>query len=85
MGFPKGFKNAKIAVWEHLELKIFFAAQPWWVAFQQTVIDLQNIQIYIFCLFHPLKDLTGCFQRKQRSIWQDMITLLHVIFKSDTC
>ena len=27
------FKNAKIAVLEHLELNIFFAAQPWWVAF----------------------------------------------------
>ena len=24
--FPKGFKNAKIVVLEHLELKIFFAA-----------------------------------------------------------
>ena len=28
-GFPKGFKNAKITVLEHLELKTFFTAQPW--------------------------------------------------------
>ena len=29
-GFPKCFKNAKIAVLEFLELKMFFTAQPWW-------------------------------------------------------
>ena len=33
-GFPKDFKNTKIAVLKHLELKIFFAAQPWWSAFK---------------------------------------------------
>ena len=33
-GFPKGFKNDNIAVLEHLELKILFAAQPWLTAFK---------------------------------------------------
>ena len=42
MGFPKGFKNTEIAVLEHLELKIFFATQPWWTAFKQAIIDLKK-------------------------------------------
>ena len=51
----KGLGNAKIAVLELLELKISFAPpQPWRVVFKQAVIDLENIQIYIFPLFRPL-------------------------------
>ena len=52
--FQRASKMLKTAVLEHLELKIFFAAHPWWVAFKKAIIDLKNIPIYIFPLFRPL-------------------------------
>ena len=51
--FKVGTKNAEIAVLEQLEPKIFFAIQPWWVAFKEPV-DYKNVQLTKFSLFSPL-------------------------------
>ena len=70
LGFSKGFKNVKIAVVEHLELKMFFAAQRCWAAFKWAVIDLKILSLGE-CIFsdnmlrnwafkHPYM---GCFVR----------------------
>ena len=49
-----GTKNAEIGVLEQLEPKIFFATQPWWVAFKEPV-NYKNAQLTKFSLFPPLK------------------------------
>ena len=48
-----GPKNAEIAVLELPELKMFFATQPWWVAFKEPV-DYKNVRLTTFSLFSPL-------------------------------
>ena len=47
-------KNAKIAVLEQLEPKIFLATQPWWVAFKEPV-EYKNVWMTKFSQFLPLE------------------------------
>ena len=63
-GFPKGIKIAKIAALEYLKLAVFFAAQLRWVAFKKAVINLDNVQIYIFSLFRLHKNTQFIYKEK---------------------
>ena len=65
-GFPKGIKIAKIAALEYLKLAVFFTAQLRWAAFKKVVMNLDNVQIYIFSLFRRHKNIQFIYKEKFR-------------------